>query len=299
MVNCLLLFGLFTGAHATELDSFTYRGDSVPDATAILDAETQWRITAAIQNANRDGDCETRSLHHELGQQLRAGAAGIFMVAPLEFYANYSSDVPRLRFPRSESIYRDIWLFQSIPITLYPLGHLIRVNDVVIAGDKFSHFFNVGWEYYKRLGDDGDDTVAIDYGHNSEAGIWGMTTTGVFSYADLVSNYDGMIFWRDFIRQEGSSRPSYVECRDHQWVETRTFHWSDWVAPAWDEAINCSIFADRISEQVLGAIANPIVEVAAPACEATRDFCLGILTKYGDAGQHMLTPVCEELIAAE
>ena len=299
MVKVLLLLGLLTGAQATELDSFTYRGDSVPDSTAILDAETQWRISEAIRSANREGSCDSRSLYHELGQQLRAGAAGVYMVAPLEFYANYSSDVPRLRFPRSQSIYRDIWLFQSIPITLYPLGHLIRVNDVVIAGDKFSHFFNVGWEYFKRLGDDGDDTVAINFGHDSEAGLWGMTTTGVFSYADLVSNYDGMIFWRDFIQQDDSSSSSYVECRDDQWVEIRTFQWSDWVAPAWDEAINCSVYADRMSEQVMHAIANPIVEGAAASCEATREFCQGVISKYGDSGQHMITPLCEELLNAE
>ena len=296
MVSCLLLMSLVPGAQATELDSFTYRGDSVPDATAILDAETQWRITEAVQKANREGECEPRTLYHELGQQLRAGAAGVYMVAPLEFYANYSPDVPRLRFSRSESIYRDIWLFQSVPITLYPLGHLIRVDDVVIAGDKFSHFFNVGWEYFKRLGEDQDDSVAINFGLASENGLWGMTTTGVFSFADLVSNYEGMVFWRDFISQGDQTSISHVECRDQQWVEVRTFHWRDWVNDGWDEAINCSVFAERMRDRVMDAISNPVVEGAASSCQATQEFCSDTMAHYGEAGQHMLTPICQQLL---
>ena len=118
------------------------------------------------------------------------------MISPLEFYANDTPQVAGKRHLREESIYKDVKVLESIPITLYPLGKLILVNGEYISGDKFSHFFNVGWSYYKEVYQKGKPIKeTLMWGQKTEKGIWGLAITGVYSNAHLAANYDGMRFW--------------------------------------------------------------------------------------------------------
>ncbi|MDP6190399.1 MAG: hypothetical protein QF872_06290, partial [Gammaproteobacteria bacterium] len=80
-----------------------------------------------------------------------------------------------------------------------------------------------------------------------------------------------------------------------QWVEIRSFRWEDWVNTGWDEAINCSVFADRLNDRVMNAISNPIVEGAAPECLAALEFCDEMRVIYGDVASQLITPLCESL----
>ena len=76
-----------------------------------------------------------------------------------------------------------------------------------------------------------------------------MNPSGIFSYADLVANLNGLRFWNsilarkpDPIQKTVTVRP-YIGCTNGKWKRLREFHWTDYVDPAWDEAVNCNIFA--------------------------------------------------------
>ena len=238
----LLVFGVFYGlANATEVDSFTNRNAVFEDATPALDAQMNRRIEHEIKRKNKEGSCHRQIIKIEMGVSLRAGLLGAFMVSPLENYSNWSGNVDRNKTRRKDSIYKDLSVIESPPIKLYPLGALIKVNDQLIAGDKFSHFLNVGWSCYQfhyKKGQPISDAQA--YGEKTEEGIWGLATTGIYSYADLVANFNGMRFWASVLGEAdplGRVTEPMVQCIDGRWERQKKFSWVEWVDAGWDEGI--------------------------------------------------------------
>ena len=139
-------------------------------------------------------------------------------------------------------------------------GEVRRVIPILVSSDKFSHFFNRSLGLFKRLGAgaeaDFDRVLAHNYG--LEASIWGSRSTGVAAYGDLVANFQGMRFWIH-LREEGlDGRPlgdplgqewatSIVECSsESRWVQTRALDIRDYLDPAWDEALNCSLMRSGV-----------------------------------------------------
>ena len=133
------IFLMISAAQSTEVDSITKR-DEIVEVMAPLDNEANRRIQKALRRANRFGRCSTKRLYKALGKTLRAGPEGLYMVAPMEMYSNWGGDIPNDGASKSDSIYERVRVYESPPIALYPLGNVIRVNNHIIAGDKFSHF---------------------------------------------------------------------------------------------------------------------------------------------------------------
>ena len=44
--------------------------------------------------------------------------------------------------------------------------------------------------------------VALSWGEMREKGVYGFSTTGIFSYADLVANFNGYRFWNRVLKTE-------------------------------------------------------------------------------------------------
>jgi hypothetical protein len=289
----LVLGSLFFGsAHGTEVDSFTNRDAVFEDATPALNAQMNRRIEQAIKRTNKIGTCDAQLLYFEMGVSLRAGLLGAFMVSPLESYSNRSGKVDRNKTRRKDSIYKDLSVFESPPIKLYPLGALIKVNDQLIAGDKFSHFLNVGWTYYQihyRKGQPVSEAHA--YGEKTEEGIWGLATTGIYSYADLAANFSGMRFWASVLGEEdplGRNSQPMVQCIEGHWERQELFSWADWVDPAWDEGINCNKYAPRVERNVPSDM----------ACPADPSRCAEIVGMYGQYADRLISPECRAASAA-
>ena len=288
----LLLCGPFEGAaNATEVDSFTNRSAVFVDATPALDAQMNRRIDQAIKRTNKIGSCDEKLLYFEMGVSLRAGLLGAFMVSPLENYSNWSGKVDRNKTRRKNSIYKDLTVIESPPITLYPLGALIQVNDQLIAGDKFSHFLNVGWTYYQiryRKGQTVSDAQA--YGEKTEEGIWGLATTGIYSYADLAANFSGMRFWASVLGEEdplGRNTTPMVQCVEGRWERQMEFTWAEWVNPGWDEGINCNKYAPRVERNVPAGV----------VCPADPSRCAEIVALYGKFADRLVSPQCHSVNA--
>jgi hypothetical protein len=279
---------------ATEVDSITLRG-SVSDATEHLDVEVNRRIEKAIHVANRRGRCSKKRLFSALGDKLRAGPGGLFMVSPMENFANWSRDVPKDSVARSESIYSRVRVYESLPITLYPLGKVIRVNEHIIAGDKFSHFFNVGWTYYKiHYVDQEPIEVALQYGDTTERMIWGLLTTGVYSWADLSANFDGMRFWASVLGEPdviGRYMEALVRCERGDWVQNRKFTWKNWVSAAWDEGINCNTYSPRFADKIEKVNAERLGE-GLRVCPVEPAACPVIRRAAGPFSKELINPKC-------
>ena len=88
-----------------------------------------------------------------------------------------------------------------------------------------------------------------EYGHQQEFGQLGIATGGVYSFADLASNWAGMIFFLalfDDANVEGDAHARYFERRaDGSYHRVRDFHWAEWVSSDWDEALNPAALEKR------------------------------------------------------
>ena len=80
----------------------------------------------------------------------------------------------------------------------------------------------------------------MKYGESTETGYFGAMTTGVHSYGDLVSNYQGMQFWIDLLGKYGHVDQPFVQCVDNKWKMMKEFRWERYVDAGWDESINCN-----------------------------------------------------------
>ena len=284
----LTLISILCLAEATELDSFTGRDNSLPESSVELDAEVNRRIGKAIYRANLSKECSTDLLALLLSRELRAGVTGGFMISPMEAYSNRSSDVVRQRTPKDESIFSDVTVMQSIPIAVYPLGKLLNVGGHYIAGDKFSHFFNEGWFYHQKHHEEGQLLLEVlEYGSATEKGRWGLATSGVYSYADLVANFHGMRFWysvRSLPDPLTGTVDPFVECEGSEWVQRRLFKWTDWVDAGWDEGVNCSYYTKRL--------ATAVSLVALEQCPVSATACAELRHKYAPIDEMLISPEC-------
>ncbi len=111
--------------------------------------------------------------------------------------------------------------------------------------DKFEHFMGSGLRYFKKyyLGNKNIQEV-LAMGKDLEDGMMGTITTGVFSYADLSANFNGMRFWNHLLQKNddilGENLGPYLECQNEKWVQVKDFNWLDYVDQSFDEAINCN-----------------------------------------------------------
>jgi hypothetical protein len=212
----------------------------------------------------------------------------------------------------NDSIYRDIDYIKGFSLNLKELSDVVNINGHLVGLDKIGHFFAQGWQYFEFTHYE-KETIdkAIEWGRKKEAGTFGFTTTGVFSYADLVANLNGWRFWnRVLLHQDDPLKgvvanlfnTPYVSC-DIQvidsirhrkliraWEFNTPFDLSDYVDGAWDEGNNCNSYADpMIEEKVATRTKNVDPDYA---CPLIHDHCLDAQDKYGDYAKYVLHPYC-------
>lgn len=151
---------------------------------------------------------------------------------------------------RPQSLYRYVpWWW--VPLTAAPLERELRVGDVAFSTDKIAHFFPTGWRYLvryreRRAAGDDDDTAlraAIDQiGVATELGGWGLGIDGIFSFADLEANYQGLVFFQRLCDPE---RPDLVKT-DVGWALHRPFDIGEWVNPCWDESYYGNVYVETL-----------------------------------------------------
>lgn len=254
----IISFSVITGKiYAAEVDSFTNRHELI-DSRFVLNQVVNLWLEEAIAAANKksifqSGDekgvnyCNQERLFDELEKKFTG-----FVIGKLESFVVGNPDFDVIIVDFENSIYRDFKFTESPTISLTRhLAALLRVGDVYLGADKFGHFFTEGYAYYE-IYSDVNQYSALQFGDLSESTFYGELATGVFSYADLAANLNGLRFWnsilalkKDPLSAAAVTQP-YVQCIDNQWQLTKEFDWMQYVDPTWDESINCSAFEDDI-----------------------------------------------------
>ncbi len=130
------------------------------------------------------------------------------------------------------------------------------VGGARFGGDKLSHFFRLGYRYWKKsLKEDSPEegvARAVRYGTRTEIGHLGFLTTGIFSYADLAANYAGFLFFSRLAAPAAEcGNGCHLAVRDDLSIAWNTpFLASDYVTVDWDEWLNRSIYNSGVSRAV-------------------------------------------------
>jgi hypothetical protein len=315
---------------AAEVDSVTTRNVHLDNSIETLNGIIDQRLREGVRKANDrqgyapDSDdlpdgwmvsfCDEDVLYAELIKAIfqsltvSLGLKGYDLDKQLRVLLARQS----YSLPLNDSIYRDIGYLEGFSLNLKELSDVVNLDGNLVGLDKIGHFFAQGWQYFEMTAFD-DKTLyeAIAWGREKETGLYGYTTTGIFSYADLVANLNGWRFWNKVLHQRDDplkgmlgnffDRP-YVSCdiqimdsiRNRKliraWEYNTSFDLSDYIDGTWDEGNNCNSYADPMIEaKVMARIAQVAPDFSCPL--SARD-CVDARDKYGDYAKYVLHPLC-------
>jgi len=234
MSRLLLVLALCVSFRAggTEVDNITSFYEPLADAEVVLNAKVQELIVAAQA---RHFGCR----RNIFARQAAAVLVGNVIFGTVEYFANNSELVERSYTPVGQSIYRGTPYQGGIVDTFVNLGPTVNVAGHHVGTDKLGHFFDMGWDLYGRTlwGASIEDLLAQS--RREETGLWGLWSTGIKSYGDIASNFDGYRFWKEFV-EPGPKQ--YFNCENGRLRQVREFRWSDYISAGWNEAINCNAY---------------------------------------------------------
>lgn len=253
-----MLLLLSTVSPAAEVDQFSMADQPLRDSGFILEQEVNRRLMQALEHANyrvrkpggratpgqiyKPRQCREQRLYQALQWQFARPVIG-----QLESYAEQDPSVDRDTVSFERSVYRDfLWPESPSLVLSRRMSAVINIQGVELGTDKLGHFFTEGFSYFETTDKLAKDVeFGLHFGRWTESLYFGAQTTGVFSYADLVANLNGLRFWnRILARHEdpltGQQVSAYVECHDKQWRLVEPFSWQPYVDLAWNETINCS-----------------------------------------------------------
>ena len=154
-----------------------------------------------------------------------------------------SGEVHHLQTSRFRSIYRGHPIWATRVAGLFGTGPTIKLNGVLIGSDKLGHFLSQGRKFWLRFRQSRDEAQAAEHSAYTERALFGQMTTGVYSNADLVANYEGYRFYRSLFEDDiVPGKPAILAWEGGKWVVQRPFTWADFVNEYWDEALNVNHF---------------------------------------------------------
>ena len=233
----LLLVLLITWAPtyvgAYETDQFNNRQQAIKDSTSILNHEVTLAIASTITGWQGAPDERkvVDGIYYKIG--------GKHWVDKLERFAMDSDEVEKLATPPHDSIYSGHPLYATRVAGLFGVGPTLKINHVLVGTDKLGHFLSQGRKFYRRWLKQQDESKAAEHSAYTERAIFGQMTTGSYSNADLVANYEGFRFYRSLFEDNVvPGKPAILAWEEDHWIMQRPFDWADHVNDYWDEALN-------------------------------------------------------------
>jgi len=325
----LILISVFAirNGFAAEIDSVTPRNLTLDNSIDTINEIVNQRIEEGIRKANTQQDydediadinkdtfCDEKALYTEIRKAIFQSFTASWGLKGYDLDKQLRGLLGRQSYSLSlnDSIYRDIDYIEGLSMNLKELSDVVNINGYLVGLDKIGHFFAQGWQYFE-LTDQGKETLdkAVAWGREKEAGLYGYTTTGIFSFADLVANLNGWRFWNKVLLKQDDplkgvianffDRP-YVSC-DIQiidsirhrkiiraWEYNTRFDLADYIDGAWDEGNNCNSYADPMIEEKV----NARIKRVDPdfVCPLTAGHCTDAQDKYGDYAKYVLHPYC-------
>lgn len=297
-------------SYASETDGFTVRYENFPDGLQAIDQEVNRRIEWAVSQTNLQ---DSSSLEFCSLDQLQSNLKKVLLrplYGKIEGYINSSPLVSKRKISLSESIYKYIPLYENLPVHLATMGfgsmiHAYIKGDLLLIGaDKFGHFFDQGFEYYELMHkENGSLENALNYGDQTEDGLFGLGTTGVKSYGDLTANYQGLLFWSNILSPVMNGSRSYLRCgvegSHARWEIRRPFTFLEYLDAAWDEGVNCNQYRSPDYEYRVNTALRELKKLYPQqkfSCPAIPRACVELTQKYGKLAPRLLHPNCVKLL---
>lgn len=239
----LLVFGY-------ESDQYTQRTQEVSDSLRVMDRAVNDSIASILARKKPPTTqaAMARAIYYDIG--------GHYWADKIERWAAKSAEVEKYHQSRYQSIYRSMPIWATRVNFLFGIGRSFRVNDVMVGSDKFGHFVSQGYKYYKRDIRGLTDEELLARGWFAERWLFGQLTTGVFSNADLVANYEGWRFFQSLFNDEViSDKPAILMFKAGKIVQQREFTWADHINDYWDEALNPSFMVPSLNKRLRKKIA--------------------------------------------
>ena len=220
-------------ARAYETDPFSNRLVVLHDSAPVLNREVNRAITDIAERWRGPMD-QTKfvdAVYKRIG--------GHFWVHHLEGWAMKSPEVDRLPTPRRHSLWSEMPLYASRVSAIFGVCPIFRVGDTLLGTDKLGHFVAQGRKFWRRWQRSHDEAHAAEQSAYTERAIFGAMTTGAYSNADLVSNYEGYRFFRSLFEDDiVPGKPAILRWDTDHWRVTREFDWNDHVNAYWDEGLD-------------------------------------------------------------
>jgi len=263
---------------ASETDQYYAWIHPPADSTRAINAKVALELELALRKANRTDswrrrDCTSviRHIMPQFSEFIYKNIGLWARNAPMVDTVPSSPEEEMLY--RKGSIYRDHW-FMDLARAI-PLSPTISVAGVQIGTDKLAHFFSEGRMYYRnyrsavRSGKSSEDGIrhAVDEGMALERTVFGLTSTGVLSVADLEANHRGLEFYIELC--EGDD--PYFQPTEAGWQLRRSFDIREYVTPEWDESYQPSIYSRRRWKRVRPMIRSYCGMLDDPAVQAQRE----------------------------
>ncbi|EQC49010.1 hypothetical protein M899_0652 [Bacteriovorax sp. BSW11_IV] len=296
--------------NAAEIDSFTHRDKLfVFDASKFINQKFNDRLYhAAVELDINSVACPTNYEEAEDVYDIvkdHISSPFIGHAIAVDFEDNLPSK-NKIFTAWEESIYRDTTLWQGVSLKLKGILSTMKIDGNIVGVDKLGHFFVEGWEFFETAYLDSekvDIMKAIQWGQKTERTYFGMLTTGVYSNADLVANFNGMRFWNALLALSPDvltkKKPEpYLKCTNGSWKQAKKFDIEEYVDAAFDEGINCNYYdTPKIEEHVTEKIKDSfwfksIFTRNFDFCPVKKSKCEGLSEKYGPYANEILHPEC-------
>ncbi len=281
----LALLAFIPDSFAYEVDNFTDRDLIIRDSLDVMNRKVNRILSKAVVELAKEGTnvCSKAKLRQEILRWIRPDPTG-----QIEVWLEITKEVDRAKIGLRKSIYQDVGFFTAPILNLVGLGRSIKLAGQIVGSDKIGHFFMQGLEFFDLV-QEGNSIETVLKKNHGEDGIWGLTTSGVFSYADIAADYSGFRFWNELTN---GTNP-YFKCDDKKgWTLNREFNWSEYVNYAWDEAINCSSMRPKIQAKV-----DAYLEKNNMRCPMVSGACQKILEL--DHSDFFISPKCKSVALIE
>jgi len=280
-----------SAAVAYETDQYSLRQEPLEDAVEQLNAQVNEALVEIA--ADWDEEPDPRRFARDVYQRL----GGRHWVDRLERWAIRRPEVAKLDQGR-HGIYGGLPFWATRVNFFFGTGPTISVAGVRIGTDKIGHFLSQGWKYHRRHLDGRTLEQTVRLGTRNEASIFGSPATGAFSNADLVANYEGLLFYRSLFEDAVvGDNPAIVEWTPGGARIARPFDFRDHINDFWDEALNPNRFDRLLSGPMLKRLASLCGDyLSSPGSWVSRDDT-ALRTRYAHLGlrdgtAHRLDRVC-------
>jgi hypothetical protein len=298
--SLFLIFSL--SASALETDNYLVWDKELPDVSTELNSLIINEVEDVLLKSAKD------SLHLSC-EDITFKIADRFKTTPTKkLFENWTNAHLSQKMYPSGPYYLEESILKKSPRTYLKYSGLspnVMVNGVYFGVDKLSHFGSTGRRYLKKyldskksgLSDEEAVHKAIFLGLQNEQTVLGIWASGVYSYADVEANYQGLLFYKNFCLNK---KDTFLDLNNGKWHLVRQPDLRNYVNPLWDETFNFSYFTPKTWSESSKIILSAYCPLVASPLRMMRlnhyqtifsDSTSSLLVKKLQASSDKLTPI--------